>query len=286
MDHMMPDMNGIEATRIIREIIGTEYAKTVPIIALTANAIVGNDEMFLKKGFQAFISKPIDMACLDAVIREWVRDKNREEKYIDNANEQKGTLQDFPAQLDGLDVQKAFDRFNRDTGAFLNVLRSYSVNTPHVLDSIREVSKDNLADYAIEVHGIKGSSRGICAEEVGVKAEALEKAAKQGDIDFVTANNADLIETAGKLVNEIKDLLGKIAAENPRPKKNKPDWQVLSKLLAACEQYKMDEADTAMKEIENYEYESDGGLSQWLRENVDMMNFSEIKEKLAALIGN
>jgi signal transduction histidine kinase/DNA-binding response OmpR family regulator len=285
MDHMMPDMNGIEATRIIREIIGTDYAKTVPIIALTANALVGNDEMFLKKGFQAFISKPIDMACLDTVIREWVRDKDRKEKYIDNANEQK-TIQEFPAQLDGLDIQKAFARFNRDTGSLLNVLRSYSVNTPPILDSIRNVNKDNLAAYAIEVHGIKGSGRGICAEAVGAKAEALEKAAKQGDIDFVIANNADLIETAGRLVNEIKDFLGKMAAENHRPKKDKPDGQALSRLLAACEQYNMDEADTAMEEIENYEYESDGGLSRWLRENVDMMNFSEIKEKLVSLIGN
>jgi CheY-like chemotaxis protein len=74
MDHMMPGMDGIEATRIIREEIGTEYAKTVPIIALTADAISGNDQMFLRKGFQAFISKPIEIDCLEAVIREWIRD--------------------------------------------------------------------------------------------------------------------------------------------------------------------------------------------------------------------
>jgi len=59
MDHMMPEMDGIEATRIIREEIGTEYSQNVPITALTANAIVGNEEMFLSKGFQALISKPI-----------------------------------------------------------------------------------------------------------------------------------------------------------------------------------------------------------------------------------
>ncbi|MCL1941828.1 MAG: ATP-binding protein, partial [Synergistaceae bacterium] len=70
MDHMMPGMDGMEATRIIREEIGSEYAKTVPIIALTANAIAGNEEMFLGSGFQAFISKPIEIDRLDAVIRE------------------------------------------------------------------------------------------------------------------------------------------------------------------------------------------------------------------------
>jgi CheY-like chemotaxis protein len=59
MDHMMPGMDGIEATRIIREEIGTEYAKTVPVIALTANAIVGNEEMFLNK-VKYFEDRPDD----------------------------------------------------------------------------------------------------------------------------------------------------------------------------------------------------------------------------------
>jgi CheY-like chemotaxis protein/HPt (histidine-containing phosphotransfer) domain-containing protein len=290
MDHMMPEMNGIEATRIIREEIGTEYAKTVPIIALTANAIVGNDEMFLKNGFQAFISKPIEMARLDTVIRQWVRDKDQEEKLTDNTTKQpketpqEFSAQKFSAQLDGIDVQKGFERFNCDIESFLNVLRSYAINTPSILESIKNVNNDNLADYAIEVHGVKGSSRGICAEAVGAKAEALEKAAKAGDIDFVTANNADLLEAAWKLINGITDLLNKLAAENPRPKKNKLDGRVQSKLLAACEQYNMDEADAAMKEIDSYEYESDGELARWLRENVEMMNFSEIKEKLITMI--
>jgi CheY-like chemotaxis protein len=73
MDHMMPGMDGVEATKNIREKIGTPYAQNVPIIALTANAIVGNEEMFLANGFQDFISKPIDTAKLDAVLRRWVK---------------------------------------------------------------------------------------------------------------------------------------------------------------------------------------------------------------------
>ncbi|MDR0522776.1 MAG: response regulator, partial [Planctomycetaceae bacterium] len=78
MDHMMPGMDGIETTKIIREKIGTEYAENIPIIALTANAILGNEEMFLANGFQAFLSKPIDIMRLDAAIRRWVRDKTQE----------------------------------------------------------------------------------------------------------------------------------------------------------------------------------------------------------------
>jgi len=69
MDQMMPGMDGIEAMQHIRE-LSTEYAKKIPIIALTANAVVGSEEMFLSKGFQAFLSKPIDIARLDAVLRQ------------------------------------------------------------------------------------------------------------------------------------------------------------------------------------------------------------------------
>ncbi|MDR0347815.1 MAG: response regulator, partial [Coriobacteriales bacterium] len=83
MDHMMPGMDGIEATRIIREEIGSDYAKSIPIIALTANAIAGNEELFLGKGFQAFLSKPIDIQRMDQVIRKWVRDRELEKKLAE-----------------------------------------------------------------------------------------------------------------------------------------------------------------------------------------------------------
>ncbi|MDR1755011.1 MAG: response regulator [Eubacterium sp.] len=84
MDHMMPGMDGIEAAKIIREEIGTEYAKNIPIIALTANAVAGSEDVFLSKGFQAFISKPIDIAKLDSVINHWIRNKSLEKTERQN----------------------------------------------------------------------------------------------------------------------------------------------------------------------------------------------------------
>jgi signal transduction histidine kinase/DNA-binding NarL/FixJ family response regulator len=78
MDHMMPGMDGIEAVRIIREEIDSDYARTIPIIALTANAIIGSEEMFLSTGFQAFLSKPIDSVKLDVILNKWVRNREKE----------------------------------------------------------------------------------------------------------------------------------------------------------------------------------------------------------------
>jgi len=77
MDHMMPGMDGIEATQIIRS-LDSEYARTVPIISLTANALVGNEQMFLEKGFNAFLSKPINIFKLDSIVKRWVRNKPRQ----------------------------------------------------------------------------------------------------------------------------------------------------------------------------------------------------------------
>jgi CheY-like chemotaxis protein len=77
MDHMMPGMDGVEATKEIRA-LGTQYAKEIPVIALTANAVAGNEKMFLDNGFNAFLPKPFNVMLLDSIIQRWVRDRSRE----------------------------------------------------------------------------------------------------------------------------------------------------------------------------------------------------------------
>jgi PAS domain S-box-containing protein len=80
MDHMMPEMDGMEATRLIRA-LGTDYTKKLPIIALTANAAAGSEQMFLDNGFNAYLPKPFNVMSLDSVVQRWIRDKAKEEIY-------------------------------------------------------------------------------------------------------------------------------------------------------------------------------------------------------------
>ena len=254
----------------------------MPIIALTANAILGNEEMFLHAGFQAFISKPIDLARLDAVIRQWVRNKTLEGTLDNDDPEQPEGIappRNFPRQVEGLDLQRGLARFGNDEQTFLHVLRSYAVNTRLLLEAAGEVRRENLADYAVAIHGIKGSSRGICADRLGDRAAALEKAAKAGDFDFVAANNDAFLEATERLVDDLDALLRHMA--DLKPKRDQPDRGVLDRLRAACEAYDMDGVDAAMAELELYEY--DDGLVAWLREHVDRMNVTQIKETLSAL---
>jgi len=264
MDHMMPEMDGIEAVRHIRN-IGTDYAKTVPIIAFTANAIVGSEDMFLGNGFQAYVSKPIDMTRLDSVIREWVKS---------------GAAPVLDAKIAGLDMDKGLERLGGDTESYIQILHSYIAGVRPLLDKMGDVNRENLAAYAVAVHGIKGSSANIGADALADRAKAMEEAAVKDDFDFVNTGNRDLINDTEKLIDDLLVFLRSNGREREKPKRNRPDGGTLDRLRSACEEGDIDAADAAMNEIEKYGYDSDEGLVAWLRENVDGMNYTAIAEKL------
>ncbi len=281
MDHMMPGMDGVEATRLIRQ-TGTEYAETVPIIALTANAIVGSEEMFLNNGFQAFISKPIDIMRLDAILRQWVRDKDQEQElsgWDEGATPVDGALRGpslASINIAGVDKRKALERFGGDEEVYLDVLRSYAKGTRLILASLREyLAAENLNDYAIAVHGVKGSSYAICAREVGELAEALEMSAKAGEIGEVRGGHDAFDAAASALLDELDKALGDIGGEE-KPLAAAPDTALLFELRSACEAFDMDRVDAALEQLEAFQYESGGELVAWLREQVNNMVFEEI----------
>jgi HPt (histidine-containing phosphotransfer) domain-containing protein len=181
-------------------------------------------------------------------------------------------------------VKKGLERFDGDKETYFGILHAFIADTTSLLETIKkEVAEENLAAYAITVHGIKGSSRGIFAEEVGTQAAALEKAAKAGDLDFVRKNTPDFITTVETLITDIGHLLAKVEEHRPKPKKDKPDTETLTKLLESCKRYDMDGVNATMMEMERYEYETDGEIVPWLRENVDESNFTEIIEGLSYL---
>jgi CheY-like chemotaxis protein len=279
---MMPGMDGIEAVERIRK-LGTDYAKNIPIIALTANAIAGNEKMFLSKGFQDFLSKPIDLSRLDAVIRRWIRDRSMENGKGTTDHEDSQTvncpLSIVHHQIDGIDLKAGLERFGGDGGAYLQVLRSYAANTRNLLGLLEDTG--DLNGYAITVHGIKGSSRSICANLTGDIAEALENAAKAGDFETVAQKAPDLAQTVVKLLADLDEMLAEISAETHKPLKPEPDKEVLDKILEACRIFDMETVEAAIKELESYDYETGGELVSWLWENTQQFNVDEIIVKLS-----
>jgi len=283
MDHMMPGMDGIETVDNIRA-IGTEYAKNIPIIALTANAIQGTDKMFYTHNFQAFVTKPIDVMEMDTVLRKWVYDPNREAAHASDApvviEEEEN---DIEIEIPGVDTKKGLSLYAGDTGIYLPLLRSYITNTPTTLEKLKNVTAENLPSYVITVHGLKGTSAGIGAEQIRVQALELENLSRAGDLQGVWAKNDKLIADAEVIVANVKAWLEHNDVQKAKPRKKAPDRELLVKLRESCENYDMDSIDEIMKELESSDYDEDADLIKWIREKIDVSKMSEIAQRLASV---
>jgi signal transduction histidine kinase/CheY-like chemotaxis protein/HPt (histidine-containing phosphotransfer) domain-containing protein len=230
MDHMMPGMDGIEAVRIIREEIGTDYAKTVPVIALTANAISGNNEMFLQNGFQDFLSKPIDILKLDQILHQWVRDKTKENEKPTNEttvdSRENKTAASGRLVIPEINTTLALTRFNNDESIYLRILASFVRYAPSNIKTAENFCKalitnktppstEDIDNFRIAVHSYKGSSRSVGADNMGYMAEKLEMAAKQNDLTYIKANTGLFVDAAQKLFADVSAYLA--ASGRPQP---------------------------------------------------------------------
>jgi CheY-like chemotaxis protein/anti-sigma regulatory factor (Ser/Thr protein kinase) len=330
MDHMMPEMDGIEATKHLR-FIGYNN----PIVALTANAVVGQSEMFLQNGFDEFISKPIDLRHLNHILIKYVRSRHspeeieaarrQQEKDLDlfiidghifeNRNTEgaiwkesdfeintsvkstgaiapHGTDREFIgsgmddavkriSDIDGIDVSKGLKRYDENIETYFQILRSYAGSVKTRLEKIAVFNADELNDYKIHVHAVKGASFDIFADQIGELAKKLEDAAGNGDISYINEFNPGFLKSAHEFVNNLDEAFFAMKDNSSKPKKDKIDIELLSRLVIACEIYNLSDAEAAMSAIEVFQYESDSELVDWLRKNVDIMNFSEIVERIS-----
>ena len=297
MDHMMPGMDGIEATKQIRE-----HGYTGPIIALTANAIVGQAEMFLSNGFDGFLSKPIDIRKLTEILNKFVRDKQPKEvlnavRYnSDSEDDGLEYLSDdvFASnnpvrnllknkKIDGLDISAGLERYNAGDHQYIGILRSYMASIRSAVNSVENVSENNLQDYKIVVHGIKGASLDIFAVPLGELFSDLETAANNNDFDFITQHNTAALAAARKMINDLNDLLSEADSLTEKPGRDRIDNDLLSSLYNACVIYDMDEIDNIILEINKFNYTYDNELADSLRESADIMNYSKMTEIISAL---
>jgi PAS domain S-box-containing protein len=182
MDHMMPGIDGVETARIIRSEIGTDYARAVPIIALTATAMAGADEMFLKNGFQDFLSKPMDSRELDAILMKWLAGgaPDSSETSVagqreENRSRQKSMDTFFSSvRLDGMDFASGLARFNYKTEEYLDALGDFANTAPDKLRKLRAFCESGDEDaFASALQDVKFSSYNIGADKIGRVADAM-----------------------------------------------------------------------------------------------------------------
>lgn len=223
MDHMMPEMDGVEATKTIRA-LGGEYYTNLTIIALTANAISGAKEFFIKEGMNDFISKPIEMRDMAAKLKRWLPDDKivtldlmndiSENTESNKAFAKEGAdafeeLQDSAYEIkenDEVDFNKGIYNCGGNEEIYRSIAEVYVDDVDSKAELIRSY-KDlgNIKDYVIEVHALKSASRSIGAEPLASLAESLEKAGKADNVSEINDKTDALIEEYFKVKQILSD---------------------------------------------------------------------------------
>lgn len=222
LDHMMPEMDGIETLQRIRQTDG--YAdRAVPVIALTANAVSGSKEVYLNAGFHDYLSKPVREEALLGMLRKYLRGELIEtSEEISNAayrlsdtpfnkpgdkeaEETAGTgMTNGLSRYEGiLDIQTGMTYCMEDESFYMEMIMEYREGdkTAKLQACFETEDWDN---YRILVHALKSTSLTIGATELSKEAKALETACKEGNTAFVKEHHAKLMEQYRVLLDRIR----------------------------------------------------------------------------------
>lgn len=251
MDHMMPEVDGVETTHIIRRLIAGY--ENVPIIALTANAIEGTREMFIREGMNDFVAKPIDVKEITAKIKKWLP----KEKIVplDGSAEsdpsEKSTL-----KIEGLNIEYAL-RLLGSEKLFLSILKEYYFAIDQKYFTIKSLfQNENWKDYTIEVHALKSISRQIGAEQLSDLAKELEAAGKRNDIDFIRENTERMLSIYLSHKQLLKPYFPDAKTEKPLKEADPREMiKLLEELNNALENYDTLMIDEVIEKMSEYKFE-------------------------------
>jgi signal transduction histidine kinase/CheY-like chemotaxis protein len=209
MDHMMPEMDGIETTKRIRESAGENpYYANLPIIALTANAIFGTKEMFLSSGFNDFLSKPIDLVKLDTILAKWLPKEKQEKQEPNTVDAGTNNFETIEIKIAGVDVKKGVSMTG---GTLKGYMRTLAVFHKDGLQKIDEIKKSLEAGdyplYATYVHALKSALASIGASRLSENAKTLEFAGKKRNVTFIRSNNDQFLMNMEALLSNLECVL-------------------------------------------------------------------------------
>jgi len=228
MDHMMPEMDGVETTHRIRQKYGTYFQK-VPIVALTANAIAGSREMFLREGFTDFLEKPVEPSVLERILRrninvtkqvelgsqgqitggssERQRDKEAgmDQMFAEHENTQKDVMEEMTV----------WNRIDRESGLLYcggeegyALIMAECVHTyPKMAAELEEAYRQkDIKMYTIKVHALKSTMKSIGALDLSEKAKELEFAGKEGRYEEIEEKHEKVAAEYYSLMKELSKL--------------------------------------------------------------------------------
>jgi len=270
MDHMMPKMDGIEATKIIRE-IGYKH----PIVALTANALIGQAKIFLDNGFDEFISKPIDIRQLNFVLNKLIRDKQTPEVLAEaraKAPEKSAEIEKMDMHNDKLLLVSA-----QDAKKALSVFES-------TLQNLREASDEDIRLFAIKAHSMKSVLANIGEKTLSQMAYELEKAGKDNDKKAIEHKTQGIIDALKLIIQKSEaEMKEKSAAQDADA-----DYLLsqLKIIVKACENYDSKTASFALDGLSKMSWTKvTGELLEKISEHILHSDFEEAQSLAEERIG-
>lgn len=273
----MPQMDGVEATRIIRS-LGDERFRTIPIVALSANAVRGARELFLEAGMNDFVPKPIEMRVMDRALRKWLPD----EKIISNRDASDEAEREEAApdetvtlswQMKGIDVAAGMKYSGDDEDLYREVLSDYMDTIEEKADVIEKAVEDgDIETYTIEVHSLKSISKSIGAMELSELAKDLETHGKNEEWGPIIARTPTLLTMYRDLYQVILPYHTK-AGQESQPKEPVNDEELiglLDQLLDSVNTYDSIRGEEIIAELSKFDFSDK--WSDYMKETADAMN--------------
>ena len=270
LDHMMPVMDGVETLHAIKKLEGNPSVDT-PVIALTANAVAGAREMYLKEGFQDYLTKPIDADKFEDMLIEYLPEnivyltKDQKEPG-DRGQENEAEIEMLENKLKGIgfNVRNGLKYMGSDIALYGKVLQDFHLILKEKEGSLRDfLKKRDMPGYAIIVHSLKGNARNVGADDLADEAFELEKMSKAGQLEDVEVRSPILFNL---MKNIHKDLKAYLDSENKAAKKNaesseevkikitEEDWkQALRELADRLDDFDGDSVNEKLRELKKYD---------------------------------
>ena len=278
LDHMMPEMDGIETLHQIRG-LGGEYYSNLPVIALTANALKEAQRMFLSKGFQDFIPKPIDTDILKEKLAEYLPEEMKEPVMVAEISKPEKEL-----SIEGIDIRVGLKQCSGSMDKYMEILKMVYEDGQEKLPKLRSYLEQlDYHSYMVESHAIKSVAGSIGAEELSYMAMEQEYAAREENREKVQSTSGRFLESLEmqlKAIGEVlrpeevpKSVLGTLPLEKAE--------ECMTKALRMVEDYEDEEAIKVLSGLLGYQlpyYKKD--ILNGVLEMLKRLNYGEAKRLL------
>lgn len=201
MDHMMPEMDGVETTKRIRA-MQDEVKKNVSIVAVSANAIRGVAQQFIAQGFMNYLSKPIELPRLEFMLRKFLPNS----LIVEEAVSEEEIVQMPDIEIKGIDLNAGLSNCDNNVKDYFEILGFVRELGGSKCDELKRfIDTEDYNNYTIAVHALKSVAANIGAHRLHTMARINEMAGKEGRNDFLVDNHEKLISMYRELINNISD---------------------------------------------------------------------------------